>query len=746
MIEVEYRDFSLKIEPDEDGGYTALVLQSPAGEGRSTFRLPFDPEAIGPLLVDLGQVVRGAQPTIAPAPPAAAGPQAEDAGDQLFDALFSGSVRSLLERSFGWRDERPGRRGLRIKLHIDPTEPSLRLLANLPWELLHYRHTSEFLSLSRLTPIIRYLNVQQPDNPVPLELPLRVLVVIASPPGYDPLDLDRERKLIQDSWAKQDNVEVEFIQRAAIQELQDRLVEKPYHILHFMGHGDFDQETGRGVILLEDQHGQAQRVDGETLGILLRDAKLGLVFLNACRTAQSAQGQGLNPFAGVATAMVLAGVPAVVAMQFPISDAAAITFAQRFYPLLARDNPVDAAVAEGRRAVRMQDARGFEWATPVLFMRVPQGRVFEVVPAPAPVERAPRPEPVEAEPPVRQAALKAAPAEAPVDQEPVKAKPAAEAAAPAKRRPRPAGAKGGGTKTSAPVAGVASTGGGKPAAADSQTALSHRKSEPAKAPAEPAPRPPIHPHLAVKLSARPGAIDAGSPATWHVRIKNDGDAALKEVKARRGAASLLGPVSLACGEERTVSFEAAYAFPGLISETVSVEALASNGQRITVQAEGTLEILPARPLAPDAASGTLLAPDEIRDLLKSFKQGRLYLDPNIPADKLAQARELCDVPAAERVLGLVTASMAALWQGWFLFGCDGIYYYNPKNVGFGQPGPGRICYAEFPQREFNAQWWMSRVALGPEQFFDGRWSEVDVKSLADILKALQSRLATKSKA
>ncbi len=632
MIEVEYRDFSLKIEPDEDGGYTALVLQSPAGEGRSTFHLPFDPEALGPLLVDLGQVVRGAGPAGAPAPSAAAGPKVEDAGDQLFDALFSGSVRSLLERSFGWRDERPGRRGLRIKLHIDPTEPSLRLLANLPWELLHYRHTSEFLSLSRLTPIIRYLNVQQPDNPVPLELPLRVLVVIASPPGYDPLDLDRERKLIQDSWAKQDNVEVEFIQRAAIQELQDRLVEKPYHILHFMGHGDFDQETGRGVVLLEDEHGQAQRVDGETLGILLRDAKLGLVFLNACRTAQSAQGQGLNPFAGVATAMVLAGVPAVVAMQFPISDEAAITFAQRFYPLLARDNPVDAAVAEGRRAVRMQDARGFEWATPVLFMRVPQGRVFEVVSTPAQVERAPRPEPVEAEPPqplVFQAAVKAAPAEAPSDQQPVKAKPAAEAAAtPAKRRPQSAGAKGSGAKGSAPAAGVTATGGKKPAAGGSETVPLNRKSEPAKRP------------------------------------------------------------------------------PG----------------------------------------GALLAPDEILDLLKSFKQGRLRLDPDIPADKLAQARELCGVPAAERVLGLVAASMAAVWQGWFLFGCDGIYYHNPKNVGFGQPGPGRILYAEFPRREFAAQWWMSRVALGSEQFFDGRWSEVDVKSLAEILKAIQSRLATKSKA
>ena len=64
--------------------------------------------------------------------------------------------------------------GLRIKLHIDPEEPSLLQLASLPWEFLYNKETREFVNLSRFTPIIRYLDVKRPSTPLPLEPPLRV--------------------------------------------------------------------------------------------------------------------------------------------------------------------------------------------------------------------------------------------------------------------------------------------------------------------------------------------------------------------------------------------------------------------------------------------------------------------------------------------------------------------------------------------------------------------------------------------
>jgi tetratricopeptide (TPR) repeat protein len=387
---IEYEDFSLKIEPRRGDTYPVIVLESPAGEGRSEFVLPYEPDEIGEVLYRLGETLRGDDATIVRhaghsesssplrgASPAATRTLPQRLGDDLFRAVFSGPVLSLFERSMGMLHG--SQRGLRIKIHIDPEDPSLTQLSSLPWEFIYRKDTRDFLNLSKYTPIVRYLDVQRPFSPLPLERPLRILVVLSDPPEYVALDLERERSLIEKTWARQEGIEVDFMERASITALQQRLVHERYHVLHYMGHGAFDEYSGQGVLVMQDAAGHGQLVDGSSLGILLRDVRsLRLAFLNACDTATVTRDQGLDPFAGVASAMVMAGIPAVVAMQFPISDEAAINFSGTFYPLLAQGNPVDVAVAEGRRAIRLVDSRSMEWGTPVLFMRAPKGDIFRV--------------------------------------------------------------------------------------------------------------------------------------------------------------------------------------------------------------------------------------------------------------------------------------------------------------------------------------------------------------------------------
>ena len=375
---IQYEDFSLKIEPKRGDLYPVIVLRSPAGEGRSHFTLPFDPDELGNILADLGEAVRGSpEKVVREAAPGATRTRPQQIGDQLFNALFSGPIRSLLDRSLGMLHG--SNQGLRVKLHIDPEDASLAQLSSLPWELMYRKETREFLNLSSFTPILRYLDVQVPCVPLPMEPPLRILGVIANPLDYPQLDLERERRQIEATWARQQDVTVDFLQPATIQQLQEQLAAQPYHALHFMGHGGFDRLSGSGVLLLEDEHGRGAAVDGSTLGVLLRDAPtLRLVFLNACETACVSKQEGLDPFAGVAAAMVMAGIPAVVAMQFPITDGAAIRFANRFYSLLAAGQPVDYAVAQGRQAILAAESGTMEWATPVLFMRAPEGAIFKV--------------------------------------------------------------------------------------------------------------------------------------------------------------------------------------------------------------------------------------------------------------------------------------------------------------------------------------------------------------------------------
>ena len=88
-------------------------------------------------------------------------------------------------------------------------------------------------------------------------------------------------------------------------------------------------------------------------------------------------------------------------MQFEITDRAAIVFASEFYAALADGYPADSAVAEARKAI-FADANDIEWGTPVLFMRVPDGRIFDVTARASAVEIAEEepevPQPTEPEP------------------------------------------------------------------------------------------------------------------------------------------------------------------------------------------------------------------------------------------------------------------------------------------------------------------------------------------------------------
>jgi hypothetical protein len=106
-----------------------------------------------------------------------------------------------------------------------------------------------------------------------------------------------------------------------------------------------------------------------------------LVVLNACRSARV---DTTDPFSGMAQGLVQQHVTAVVAMQFPISDKAASTFAAHFYRSLCDGNPVDQSVTWARQSLLID--YGGEWATPVLFLRSPDGHVFEQIEPRAPVD------------------------------------------------------------------------------------------------------------------------------------------------------------------------------------------------------------------------------------------------------------------------------------------------------------------------------------------------------------------------
>lgn len=124
------------------------------------------------------------------------------------------------------------------------------------------------------------------------------------------------------------------------------------------------------MLLLEEEDGLARPMGAEGLAVLSGDSGISLAVLNAYETGARASG----PFAGIAPALVRAGLPAVVAMQAPMPDASATRFSRTLYAALADGLSLDAAVTEGRKAVALYAGMDQpDWAIPVLYLRAPDG-------------------------------------------------------------------------------------------------------------------------------------------------------------------------------------------------------------------------------------------------------------------------------------------------------------------------------------------------------------------------------------
>jgi hypothetical protein len=307
-----------------------------------------------------------------------------EVGAELYRAVFQGQVRTLLDKSRG-QLEKSTDLGLRLKIKIDPSDRETGALADLPWELLN-DETEDCFALSRHTSLVRYLDVPRSSQPIPFTPPLRILAAGASPRDLPPLDLDEEMRRLDNLNRGSAGIEVQFLPHVSAGALREALSADTFNVLHFMGHGTFDPASGEGMLACEAADGSLDLVSGKAFSTKLRDLRsLGVVVLNACDTARARSQGGSNPFRGVATALVLGGVPAVVAMQRPISDRAAIGFSTAFYRHLARGDSIDEALTEGRQAIHSALPEAFEWATPVLFLRIPEGNVFIARPA-LPVE------------------------------------------------------------------------------------------------------------------------------------------------------------------------------------------------------------------------------------------------------------------------------------------------------------------------------------------------------------------------
>jgi formylglycine-generating enzyme required for sulfatase activity len=366
-MENSYFNFDVVIEQFADR-YRARVIDSPAGTASTEFDRPLSDLELENYILRMGQTRQGKRLPFESTELQAV----KRCGESLFEAVFTNDVYTCYLMS--WEMAREQSKGLRVRLHIEVPE-----FHDYPWELLYNSKTKQFLALSNDTPVVRFFELPFPEQPLFVETPIKILVMISSPEGFPPLNVDEEWDKLESAFApliKRGMVVLERLQRPTLGELQKALRRDQFHIFHFIGHGKFVVHKQDGVLLMEEElNGRGRPVSGQYLGVLLHDHQcLRMVVLNACEGARTSQS---DPYAGVAQALVQQGIPAVIAMQFPIFEDSAIEFAYEFYGAIADGFPVDASISEARKAI-FTSGNETEWATPVLFMNSPDGRIFDL--------------------------------------------------------------------------------------------------------------------------------------------------------------------------------------------------------------------------------------------------------------------------------------------------------------------------------------------------------------------------------
>ncbi|HEX8599893.1 MAG TPA: CHAT domain-containing protein [Chloroflexia bacterium] len=380
--DINYLNFDITIQR-AGNGYRAQ-MHSQSGENVTvSFSKPFSDMELENFLLKAGYSRRSVRriDTVETA-------AAKEFGGKLFNTLFKGDAQECLRRDLSYAQQQDARLRLRLSLTDTPE------LADLPWEYLYNPANNKFLALSVETPVVRYLELRDRIAPLTVNPPLRVLMMVSSPSDYAALDTEAEAQNLHAALADLEArglVEIETMEDANLSALQRKLRRGEYHIFHFIGHGGYDHQTEQGVLILEDENGRGRAVSGQDLGMLLHDHRcLRLAILNAC---EGGRADRKDPFAGTAQSLLQQGIPAVIAMQFEITDDAAIAFAHEFYEAVSDNYPVDAALTEARKSLFGQ-GRGLEWGTPVLYLRAPNGRIFDVQRTPEtdkPRVAAPRP-------------------------------------------------------------------------------------------------------------------------------------------------------------------------------------------------------------------------------------------------------------------------------------------------------------------------------------------------------------------
>ncbi len=296
---------------------------------------------------------------------------AEQLGTELFQTVFDRRIYD----NFKACQNRAKAEGCVVRIRLDFSDTPE--LINYPWELFYSPDDDGFLALQERMSIVRYH--QNRISPSEFRLPLRMLVVTASAPGFTPINIEQEKKNIRTSLRhliQTNELIIDWLDDATPKTLLNKIRNNfQIHIFHYIGHGDTIDSEGY-LALHADRGDKIARLSIRHLSTILDDClQLKLVTLNTCKGARSS---ARDPFANIAMGLMKnTSIPAVVAMQHEIQDSTAFSFSGTFYKALLEGVPIDTAMTNTRRELNRNNRLEVEWFIPAFYSCSSDGIILQ---------------------------------------------------------------------------------------------------------------------------------------------------------------------------------------------------------------------------------------------------------------------------------------------------------------------------------------------------------------------------------
>ncbi len=292
-----------------------------------------------------------------------------------------------------------------------------------PWELLH--NGEHFLLAAGIFTLTRAL--LRPGEPLlgcelPVHPPMRLLYISASPRDCVALETERSYEALRRALAEQienGQIFLDRLEQVTFDDLvgylsncggagvfDDQETSLPCYAIHFDGHGAYGRLCPNGIcealnaadarkcgrcgttlnrvkaqtyLCFCNEEGNNRYIDTQSLRELFISSDVRLAVFSACDTAMFGgedarrQQRGIAFDATLATALVMAQIPAVVAMPFSLQDDLGPTFMFHFYEALAQGRTLEEGLSRARHAM-LPKHHHQGWFIPVLYRHVAEGQ------------------------------------------------------------------------------------------------------------------------------------------------------------------------------------------------------------------------------------------------------------------------------------------------------------------------------------------------------------------------------------